>query len=185
MSPVNLKLVDKLKAEPTHHKHRIKKKLDFALIIVSDTRYKEEKQGGESTDETTPIVKELVERAGHRVKFRIVVPDEKKAIVKAINTAISKGVDVVVASGGTGLAKRDVTVEAVLPLLEKKIPGFGELLRFESYKEIGPAAMLTRAEAGIYRGVPVFCLPGSPNAAHIALTKLILPEINHIIYHVE
>lgn len=175
-----------MKVEPTHHKHkRGGVSLRFALIVVSDTRYREEREGKRSSDETTPLFKELVEKEGHKLSFREVVPDEAEMIVDAVRRAVESGVDVVVTSGGTGLSRRDVTLEALAQIFEKKIPGFGELLRLESYKEIGSAAMLTRAEAGIYKGTPVFCLPGSPHAVYVALTKLILPEIGHIVFHLK
>lgn len=173
-----------MKPEPTHHKHRKSTgPLGFALIIVSDSRYKEEKEGKESSDEATSIFRRLVEEAGHRLISRIVVPDDEGRIVEAVKWAVDSGADVIVTSGGTGLSRRDVTLEAVSQLFEKRIPGFGELLRLESYREIGAAAMLTRADAGVYRGKVVFCLPGSPNAVHTALVSLILPEADHIVSH--
>jgi len=175
-----------VRPEPTHYKHRkFTKPLNFALIVVSDTRYREEKEGKESSDETTPMFKRLVEEAGHRFILRKIVPDDAEMIVEAVRHAVDEGADLVVTSGGTGLSERDVTLEALGQLFEKRIPGFGELLRLESYKEIGSAAMLTRADAGVYRGTPIFCLPGSPNAVHIALTKLILPEAVHLTFHVK
>ncbi|MEM1797688.1 MAG: molybdenum cofactor biosynthesis protein B [Candidatus Jordarchaeales archaeon] len=175
-----------MKVEPTHHKHRKGRvSLRFALIVVSDTRYREEREGKSSSDETTPLFKELVEKEGHKLFFREVVPDEAEKILDAVRRAAESGADVIVTSGGTGLSRRDVTLEALVQVFEKKIPGFGERLRLESYKEIGSAAMLTRAEAGIYRGIPVFCLPGSPHAVYVALTRLILPEIGHIVFHLK
>ncbi len=173
-----------MKPEPTHHKHRRSVgSLRFALIIVSDSRYKEEKEGKENSDKTTPIFKRLIEEAGHKLVLRVVVPDEEERIVEAVKQATDSEADVIVTSGGTGLSRRDITLEAVGRLFEKRIPGFGELLRFESYREIGSAAMLTRADAGVYRGKAIFCLPGSPNAVYTALVNLILPEVDHIVSH--
>ncbi|MBS7288559.1 MAG: molybdenum cofactor biosynthesis protein MoaB [Candidatus Freyarchaeota archaeon] len=159
--------------------------MGFALVMVSDTRYREEREGRESSDETTPMFKRLVEQAGYRLISRVVVPDEAEMIVEAVERAVRDGADIVVTSGGTGLSKRDVTLEALSRLFEKRIPGFGELLRLESYREIGSAAMLTRADAGVYKGTIIFCLPGSPNAVHTALTKLILPEAEHLAFHIK
>ncbi|MEM2047432.1 MAG: molybdenum cofactor biosynthesis protein B [Candidatus Jordarchaeales archaeon] len=175
-----------MKPEPTHHKHRKNAgSLNFALIIISDTRYREWKEGKESSDETTPVFRRLVEEAGHKLILRDVVPDEAEMIIEAVKRAANSGADVIVTSGGTGFSRRDVTLEALSQLFEKRIPGFGELLRFESYNEIGSAAMLTRADAGVYKGTPIFCLPGSPNAVYTALTKLILPEAGHLAFHIK
>ena len=88
----------------------------------------------------------------------------------------------IVLNGGTGIAKRDSTFEAVDQLLEKRLPGFGELFRMLSYQEIGAGAMLSRATAGTYRGALVFSLPGSPHAVNLALTKLIMPELTHLVW---
>ena len=110
------------------------------------------------------------------------VADEAEALRAAVEAALAQSaVDVVVVTGGTGLAPRDVTLEAVSPLFDKTIDGFGELFRRLSYDEIGPAAMLSRAAAGITRGRALFLLPGSPAAVRLAMEKLILPELAHLL----
>ncbi|MGQ9720697.1 MAG: MogA/MoaB family molybdenum cofactor biosynthesis protein [Candidatus Jordarchaeum sp.] len=175
-----------MKPESPHKKHRIfTGPLDFGLIIISDTRHREIQNGAQSSDETARIVENMIKEAGHKLVSVSFVPDEAEPILKTVNDLMGKGIQVVVTSGGTGLSPRDITIETLSPLLEKKIPGFGDLFRFESYREIGTAAMLTRAEAGTYRGAVIFCLPGSPNAVHTALSKFILPEIEHIISHMK
>jgi len=93
----------------------------------------------------------------------------------------SKNVDAVIITGGTGLSRRDVTVESITPMLQKELPGFGELFRKVSFDTIGSPAILSRAIAGTIKGKAIFCLPGSPNAVQTALEKLILPELGHII----
>jgi molybdenum cofactor biosynthesis protein B len=121
------------------------------------------------------------ERAGHEVAGRAIVKDEPADIGAGLRQALERsGVRAVVLTGGTGVAPRDVTPESVEPLLERVVPGFGELFRMLSYEEIGSAALLSRALAGIARGVVVFVVPGSRGAVRLAMEKLILPEIGHL-----
>ncbi|MEM2146432.1 MAG: molybdenum cofactor biosynthesis protein B [Candidatus Jordarchaeaceae archaeon] len=175
-----------MKPESTHKKHRQPTgPLQIGLIIISDTRYQEIRTGAPSSDKTADIVKNLIKESGHNLVSVLFVPDEAEYILKSVNELVEKGIHVIITSGGTGLSPRDITIETLSPLFEKIIPGFGELFRFESYKEIGTAAMLTRAEAGTYRNSVIFCLPGSPNAVHTALTSFIIPEIEHIINHMK
>ena len=110
------------------------------------------------------------------------VPDEGVRIRRAVETALAQpAVDVVLVTGGTGLSPRDVTIEAVFPLFEREIPGFGELFRMLSFAEIGAAAMLSRATAGVVSGRVIFLLPGSPAALDLALSRLVLPELAHLL----
>jgi len=153
------------------------KGLKFAIIVASDRLYGRGPQGDVSGDVTS----KLVSGAGHVVAKRSLIPNDAAKLVKEVVSAIEEGVDVVVVIGGTGLGPGDVTVEALTPLFEKSIPGFGELFRMLSFSEVGPAAMLSRAGAGIYRGSAVFLLPGSPHAVELALSKLILPEVGHLL----
>ncbi len=147
----------------------------FAVITASDSRTAREDRSG-------PLVGELAAAAGHGVVEARLVADEAEALRAAVEAALAQSaVDVVVVTGGTGLAPRDVTLEAVSPLFDKTIDGFGELFRRLSYDEIGPAAMLSRAAAGITRGRALFLLPGSPAAVRLAMEKLILPELAHLL----
>jgi molybdenum cofactor biosynthesis protein B len=114
------------------------------------------------------------------VLFSVVVKDESKPILDAVEQA-SWTCEAIVTNGGTGLAKRDVTIPALLPTFERTLPGFGELFRLLSYEKIGSAAMLSGATAGVYHGRLVFCLPGSPDACRLAMEKLILPELGHAV----
>jgi molybdenum cofactor biosynthesis protein B len=109
------------------------------------------------------------------------VRDEPEQIRAAVEQGLAGGARAVLVTGGTGITRRDQTVEAVRPLLEKEIPGFGELFRMLSFQEIGSAAWLSRALAGTVRGALVFVLPGSPNAVRLALDRLILPELGHAV----
>ncbi|MFN7942933.1 MAG: molybdenum cofactor biosynthesis protein B [Thermoanaerobaculia bacterium] len=157
------------------HRAAAKTALGFAVLTVSDTRNR-------ATDEGGALVAELAVAAGHRVVDRKIVLDEADAIRGAVASALAdRATDVVIATGGTGLSPRDVTVEAVRPLFEREIEGFGELFRVNSWSEVGPAAMLSRATAGLARGKAIFLLPGSPKAVRLAMEKLILPEAGHLL----
>jgi molybdopterin adenylyltransferase len=149
--------------------------LGFALLTVSDSR-------DERTDEGGALLAALVGAAGHRVVARDWTRDDVGQIRAAVEASLGLPmVDVVLVTGGTGLSPRDVTLEAIAPLFQKDIPGFGELFRMLSFAEIGAAAMLSRAAAGLAAGRAVFLLPGSPKALELALTRLILPEIAHLL----
>jgi molybdenum cofactor biosynthesis protein B len=124
---------------------------------------------------------ELLEGAGHPVVGRALVPDDVDAIRQALDEAIMRDdVAAVFLTGGTGIAPRDVTPEAVAPVLDRAIPGFGELFRMLSHREIGPAALLSRALAGTVRGRLVAALPGSRAAIRLAMEQLLLPELGHL-----
>jgi molybdopterin adenylyltransferase len=172
---------------PEIHKKDARKSYSFAIITISTSRY--EKYGNpfspeEAEDLSGKAIKDLLEGAGSNVSFYRLVPDEKSAIVNAVFAALDSSADIVVTSGGTGLAPKDLTIESVAPLFEKEIPGFGELFRYKSLEEIGTSVILTRASAGVMKGKAVFCLPGSPNAVKLALSKIIIPEAGHIVRHV-
>ncbi len=115
------------------------------------------------------------------VDYRL-VPDDRSKIITAILDMLNNNIDVIVTTGGTGISPKDVTIEAVKMVVEKEMEGFGELFRLLSYKEIGEAAMLTRAFAGISRNKVIFCLPGSENAVRLGI-KLIKPQLKHIVSH--
>ena len=155
------------------HKAHAPKSVKVAVITISDTRT-------EATDESGKILKQLLLDAGHKILFLAIVKDEAKAIADAVEQA-SWTCDAIVTNGGTGLSKRDVTIETLAPQLDKALPGFGELFRILSYRDIGAAAMLSGALAGVYKTRLLFCLPGSPAACILAMKSLILPELGHAI----
>ncbi|WP_017756110.1 MogA/MoaB family molybdenum cofactor biosynthesis protein [Calidifontibacillus oryziterrae] len=158
------------------HKKEAPKFVRCKVITVSDTRTEE-------TDKSGQLMKSLLEANGHQIVDYEIVRDEQGPI----RTAILKGceasnIDVVLINGGTGIAKRDVTIETVEQLLEKEMVGFGEIFRMLSYTEdIGSAAILSRAIAGVAMGTPIFSTPGSSGAVKLAMNKLILPELTHVI----
>jgi molybdenum cofactor biosynthesis protein B len=144
------------------------------VITVSDTRTLETDTGGQ-------CAADLLAGAGHPVPLREIVKDDAGQIAAAVRRALARDdVRALVLTGGTGVAPRDVTPEAVAPLFERTLPGFGELFRALSFQEIGSAALLSRATAGIAAGKPVFVLPGSRAGVRLALEKLVLPELGHL-----
>ena len=173
------------------HKQQALKKLNFAIYICSTSRYnqtkKEEEEKGEEqtlSDLGGDTIQELIQTADHTVMYREILLDDKEMIAKALKNSLSRtDIDAIIFSGGTGIASTDVTIEAVTPLLEKTLPGFGEIFRHISYDSVGSSVVLSRAIAGVACGKAVFCIPGSPNAAKTAVEKLIIPETPHIIKH--
>ena len=145
------------------------------VVTVSDTRTEETDRGGGA-------IVELLAQEGHDVAGKTIVRDDPERVRGALQAGIeTPDVDVVITTGGTGITRRDGTYEVVSALLDKRIDGFGELFRALSYEEIGPAAMLSRACAGLAAGTIVISLPGSENAVRLAMTKLILPELGHMV----
>lgn len=146
--------------------------LRCAIVTVSDTRTSQTDRGG-------PIVRDRLSAAGHDVISQAIVPDELQAIRRHVESLDAGKPDAIILTGGTGIAPHDVTFEAVEPLLEKQLPGFGELFRMLSFEQIGPAAMLSRALAGTRGKMLVFALPGSPKAVELAMDRLIIPVLPH------
>jgi molybdopterin adenylyltransferase len=146
-----------------------------AVVTVSDTRTFE-------TDKSGQLIQQLLIGANHAVGTYTIIKDEPTQIQRQIeNLGKSANLDAVIFNGGTGIAPRDTTYDAIEKLLEKTLPGFGELFRFLSYQEIGSRAIASRAVAGVYQDKLIFSLPGSSNAVRLAMEKLILPEITHLV----
>lgn len=146
--------------------------LRIAVLTVSDTRTLE-------TDKSGGTIVEAVEGAGHILALRQIVKDELSLLTRTFGELIANdGVDVVLATGGTGITLRDVTPDALAPHVTKAIPGFGELFRYLSYADIGAATIQSRAEAALCGGTLVFLLPGSTGAVKLALDKIILPQLD-------
>lgn len=166
------------------HRAEAPKTLNFAVITCSTSRYKEYVETGKINDPSGDLIVQVLRENGHKVTLRKMVTDDKEMIQKAVMRALkSRKVDVIIMSGGTGISPKDVTIEAVRPLLDKELPGFGEIFRMLSYQKMGSAAILTRSMAGVSGGKAVFCLPGSPQSVVLALKEIILPEAGHIIVH--
>ncbi len=166
-----------------HEEHRAEApaRLSFEVVTVSSSRYEKSKAGKNYEDEGGDVVVSEIRKAGHSISSRRLVSDSGRMIGKEVRNFLSGKADVLLLTGGTGVAKRDVTIETVRPFFEKELDGFGELVRRVSYDEIGSAAMLTRATAGVAGGKMIVCLPGSPGAVRTALRSTI-SEIPHALY---
>jgi molybdenum cofactor biosynthesis protein B len=161
------------------HKSKAPKSVNLAIITVSDTRTEVDDLSGRA-------VADFMTRAGHRIVRRTIVKDEVEEIQKALRELIEdEGVQAIVMNGGTGIARRDVTLEAITQFQEKSIPGFGELFRALSYDQVGSAALMSRASAFVTEGKIVFCLPGSEKAVRLAVEKLIAPELGHMVWEAQ
>jgi molybdenum cofactor biosynthesis protein B len=151
------------------------------VIIASTSRFRDfgrVRTPAEARDLSGEIIMKAIEEAGMQASYQLLADG-----IEPIRDAVlkSRG-DAIVICGGTGLTRRDLTLEAVEPLFEKTLPGFGEIFRLQSLQEVGTRAMLSRAAAGIWQKRPIFCIPGSPNAAKLGI-ELILAEMEHIIKH--
>jgi molybdenum cofactor biosynthesis protein B len=156
------------------HKAHAPAKVATYVVTCSDSR-------SLAQDETGELIAQALGRAGHPVAGRKVVRDEPSAIHAALEEAQATGARAVIFNGGTGMGRRDQTFETLRPLFEKELLGFGELFRALSFREIGSPAMLSRATAGSFQGIMLFLLPGSPQAAGLAMERLILPELGHLV----
>jgi molybdopterin adenylyltransferase len=155
-----------------HHRHGAHVHLKMGIVTASDSRTPE-------TDESGRLIKQMLEQAGHSVAYYEVVPDSPERIRQALTDNLGS-LDGLIITGGTGIAPRDTTIEVIRPMLSKELEGFGELFRMLSYQEVGSAAMLSRALAGISHGRIVVALPGSPAACRLAMEKLLVPELGHM-----
>jgi molybdenum cofactor biosynthesis protein B len=161
------------------HKERGKKSIRCFVITVSDTR-------DETTDTSGQTIKKFLADEGHQLTGYGIVKDEPGQIESLLDQTLSKTeVDAVIVNGGTGIAPRDGTYEVVSRFIEKKLDGFGEIFRYLSYLDIGSAAIMSRAAAGSARGKVLISLPGSKGAVTLALEKLILPEIRHMVSQIQ
>ncbi|WP_026689438.1 MogA/MoaB family molybdenum cofactor biosynthesis protein [Alteribacter aurantiacus] len=162
------------------HKKEAPSKVHCVVLTVSDTRTLE-------TDKSGHLMVSKLQEAGHDIINHLIVKDDYSAIQKAVMSAEAhRQVDAVLINGGTGLALRDLTYEAIEQLLDKTIPGFGELFRYLSYeKDIGSAAMLSRTIAGIRGKIAIFSTPGSSGAVKLAMDELIIPEITHVVREIK
>jgi len=160
------------------HKAHAPRTVRCFVLTISDSKTAE-------TDASGRLIQELLHAGDHEVAGYRIVKDEPSEVQAVIQACCQDPrVQALIMTGGTGITARDSTFEAVEGLLEKRLPGFGELFRVLSYQEIGPAAMLSRAQAGVRAGRLLFSLPGSPAACRLALEKLIVPELGHLVREV-
>ncbi|MFW6040218.1 MAG: MogA/MoaB family molybdenum cofactor biosynthesis protein [Thermoplasmatota archaeon] len=157
------------------HKRKAPEEVRCKIITVSDTRKKEDDTSGQ-------LIRDLLEEEGHGIISYEIVEDDIKQIKDALST---KDAEVYILTGGTGISGRDVTPDAVEDVIDKELPGFGELFRHLSYEDVGSAALLSRAMAGVNDEQLVFALPGSTSAVELGMKRLILPELGHLVYEVK
>ncbi len=160
------------------HKAAAPPRVRCFVLTISDTRT-------EQSDASGRVIIDLLEEAGHVVTGRKIVKDDPDQVLAVIQGQLDNpSLQMVITTGGTGITSRDSTYEALDLLIEKRLDGFGELFRMLSYQEIGPAAMMSRATAGTIRGRVIVALPGSENAVRLAMTRLLLPELGHLVQQV-
>lgn len=161
------------------HMNKGRSHISCAVITVSDTRNME-------TDQSGRHIKEILKEHNHQVAFYRIIPDERDIIRHTVEKVIHNGgIEAVIISGGTGISSRDVTIESIQPLFEKELPGFGELFRYLSYQyDIGTASILSRAICGVSNNCLIFSLPGSLKAVQLAMEKIILIELGHMVREV-
>ena len=160
----------------TAHHHHDATAVACAVVTVSDTRTPE-------TDASGACIRKALEAAGHRVVSYAIMPDEPARIREHVERVLADpGVQAVIVNGGTGIARRDTTYEALAALLDKRLDGFGELFRMLSYQQVGAAAMLSRAAAGVAGQTVIVSLPGAPAAVELAMQKLVVPVLGHMVH---
>jgi len=163
---------------PVEHRTTAPRSVGCWVLTVSDTKAPENDTSGQ-------LIRKLVTDAGHQVVGSSIVRDEPKDVQRVIREVCANDeVRAVLVTGGTGVTSRDSTYEAIEAMLDKRLPGFGELFRMLSYQEIGAAAMMSRAQLGVHARRIVVSMPGSPNACRLALEKLVIPELSHLIREV-
>ena len=159
-----------------HREYASDRRARCAVLTASDSRTLETDTGGD-------LIVGALEAAGHLVAHRAVVPDEATTIAAQLDQWLGDpAVDVICTTGGTGISSRDTTIEVVRERLDRVLEGFGELFRYLSWEEVGSAAMLSRAVAGLGGETLVFAMPGSPNAVRLAMERLIIPELPHLLW---
>ena len=161
---------------PEHHRAAAADRVvRCAVVTTSDSRTPADDLGG-------AMIEQKLTAAGHAVVFRVLLPDDGPILAAELNQLLAwPDLDAILTTGGTGVGPRDVTADVVLKLIDRDLPGFGEAFRRLSWDQIGSAAWLSRAAAGVARGKVLFCLPGSPKAVELGMDRLILPELKHVV----
>jgi molybdenum cofactor biosynthesis protein B len=158
------------------HHERSRKNVNVAIVVVSDSRTQD-------TDESGKVASDLLEKKGHTIVEHRFIGNDSDAIANTLSEMTNRAdIDVVLTIGGTGISRRDITVDVLSPLMEKKLEGFGEMFRTMSFGQIGAGALMSRSTAGVINGKVVLCLPGSTAAIRLAVKRIIIPEIGHMVY---
>ena len=163
------------------HKKNAPKSVNGAVITLSDSKYRDFLQGKDS-DISGSLIKDAL-KDKDKLVFYSVIPDDAGLLVSTVDHIIENyDVDIIITTGGTGIGHRDITIETLKNMFNKELNGFGEVFRYESYKELGTGAILSRATAGVYKSKLIMALPGSPNAVGLGL-KIVMPELGHLVKH--
>ncbi len=163
------------------HKKDVPKSVKFGVVTLSDSKYRDFLESKTTDISGNLIIDSLKDE--HELVFYTVIPDSSELLLTTVEDIIQEyGADVIITTGGTGIGVRDVTIETLKPLFKKELTGFGEIFRYESYKELGTGAIMSRATAGVYKNTLIISMPGSPNAVNTGL-KIILPELKHLVKH--
>ena len=183
--------MDKNKTKHHNHLKNVPKIIKIGIVIVSTSRYNEVTENKPSTDRSLPIIRDILSdyksekvNTTFRIEFEKIVADDAnqiKVIIQNFTQNDDLNVHALIFSGGTGITRRDITIETISTQFKKELPGFGELFRSLSYQQIGTSTILSRTTAGIIENTVVFLIPGSPKAVKLALEKIIVPELPHII----
>lgn len=164
------------------HRNQSLSKVNVGVITLSDSRYNQHTPS--KSDVSGKIIIDAIKEKNRLVSYNI-IPDDSKQLLSKIEEIIKKNnADVIITTGGTGIGSRDITIESLKTILEKELTGFGEIFRYETYKELGTGALLTRATAGVYKKTLIIAMPGSPNAVKLGL-KIVLPELKHLVKHLK
>jgi molybdenum cofactor biosynthesis protein B len=157
-------------------------KVKVGIITLSDTKY-QDFLDSKDTDISGNLLKDDIGEI-HDIASYHIIPDEKESLLRIIDEMMDNNVEVIITTGGTGIGKRDITIETIKPLFEKELNGFGEIFRYQSYLELGSGAILSRATAGVYKGMIIISMPGSPNAVKTGL-KIVKGELGHLVRHLK
>ena len=164
------------------HKKNVPISVKFGVITLSDSKYRDFLEN-KTTDLSGNLIIDSLNNE-HEMVFYTVIPDSSELLLSTVEDIIKEHeADVIITTGGTGIGKRDVTIETLKPIYQKELTGFGEIFRLESYKKLGTGAILSRATAGVYKYTLIISMPGSPNAVETGL-KIISPELRHLVKHV-
>lgn len=163
------------------HKKKSPILVKVGVITLSDSKYEDHLRLKETDVSGKTIIEAVKDK--HQLLSYSVIPDDAKLLLREVEDFIeNKEADVIITTGGTGIGSRDITIETLKPLFDKELSGFGEIFRYESYKELGTGALLSRATAGVYKRTLIVSVPGSPNAVKLSL-KIVLPELGHLVKH--
>jgi len=169
-----------MKSKTMEEHRKSLKKVKVGIITLSDSKFNKPHESDDD-DISGQLINSSLKDQHEIIAYRI-IPDDKEFLLKVLDEMRRDGVEVIITTGGTGISKRDITIETIRPLFQKELDGFGEIFRYESYQEIGTGALLSRATAGVYQETIIVALPGSPHAVELGM-KIIKPELGHLVKH--